>query len=632
MLPLFRRRKEWVRWVMLAVIVAIGMTTVLLFVDTPTGMRVGLGHREVASVAGQPITAGEFGRYYRQLYETYRQVYQLDRQDPNVVRQLGIEQQALNQLIRQYAAAYAARELGLQVPPDELRRAILQIFSNDGVFVGTEQYKQILQANNISVSEFEAAMQRDLLAEKLREVLTDGITVTEEELRQAFAETNQQVKVRYVVFDPESLTDVEVPEERLREFFETRQEDFREPEQRRVTLVSVYVKPTDVEVTDEDIARETPQATEDEQVHARHILIRVEEGKEDEARRKAEDILRRLRSGENFERLAREYSEDPASAAKGGDLGFFGRGQMVPEFEQAAFALEPGEISGLVRSPFGFHIIQTLEKTRPGEAARRSQAEFNARLKKAAEQSREIAQQIAQEVRAGASLEDVAAKHSIEVFQTRFFSEAEGVPTAGAGRDFTRQIFAAQTGSLVGPYDAAGRFLLARVDEVKPSRIPPLEEIREQVIAQYRRQEADQLARDNAQAFFRAVTAEGKDFEAAAAESRLSLTTTDFFRKGVNIDDNLRFSPEVHDQAFSLQPGGVSTPVLVAGKYIVFQVVEKTPFDEEAFQAQRASIAEQLAQQKRTEFFNAYIQNIIENLRRENLILINQELVRDLTG
>ncbi|GAB4254292.1 MAG: peptidylprolyl isomerase [Acidobacteriota bacterium] len=632
MLPLFRRRKEWVRWVMLVVIIAIGVTTVLLFVRTPSGMRAGLGYREVAKVAGRPITANEYGRYYRQLYETYRRVYNLDKQDPDIVRQLGIEQAALNQLIRQYAAAYAARELGLRVPADELRDNILRVFSDNGQFVGTDTYRRILQANNVTVREFESAMERDLLVEKLRQVLTDGITATPDEIRQAFAEANQQVKVRYVVFDPAAMEEAEVSEETLRKYYEENQDEFREPERRRVTLANIYVKPTDVEVTEADIEAEMGEAKGDEQVHARHILIQIEDDNEEAARKEAEEILRQLRQGADFEKLAREHSDDPGSAAKGGDLGFFGRGQMVPEFERVAFSLKPGEISDLVRTPFGFHIIQTLEKTSPGEAARRAQAEFNARLKKAAARGREIANQIAAAVRQGTPFEDAVKEAGFEVLQTRYFTGAEGVPTAGAGQDFTQQVFNAQKGELVGPYDAAGRYLLARIDDIQEAHVPPFDEIRDRVAEQYRKQEADQLAQDKAQEFFRRATREGQDFETLAKELGLEVTLTDFFRKGVNIDDNLKFSPEVHDQAFTLDPGKVSTPILVAGKYIVFQVAEKTPLDEEALQAQWDTLAEQIAQRKRSEFFNAYVQQVIEELRKKDLILINQELVRDLTS
>jgi peptidyl-prolyl cis-trans isomerase D len=632
MLPLFRRRKEWLKWVLLLVIVALGVTTVLLFVDTPGGITGGVGVQEVAVVAGNPITASEFGRYYRRLLEAYRELYNLDRVDPEIVRQLGVGQQALNQLIQQYATSHAAERMGLDVAPDELIGEISRLFQENGAFIGTERYKQILRMNNLSTREFEEAMRRDLLALKLRNILTDGIVATPDEVRRSFLEENQEVRVRHVAFDPAALGVAEISDEQLREFFEERPEEFREEERRRITYTSAFVPPTEVAITPEDIEEELADVPAEEQVRARHILLRVPPGDDDpEARRRAEDLARRIRAGADFEELAREYSEDTASAAGGGDLGFFGRGQMVPEFESVAFAQDPGQVSEPVLSPFGFHIIQTIEKTGHEDATRRPVAEFNARVRLANERSGELAEALLSEIREGAALEEVAESHSLEVVTTPLFDRFEGAPVT-LGADFDSRVFTASVGDILGPFPSAGRHFLARVDEIVPSRIPDFEEVRDEVAERFRRERGETLAMERADEFFAEALSEG-EFEAVAQRHGLPIVETDWFRKGTTIDeDGLRFSPEVHDQAFSLDVGDISTPIPVAGRYFVFQVVEKSSVDESRFEREKPSLRERLTEQKRNEFFNAYVQNIVSSLRRDDKIAINQRLVDDLTG
>jgi peptidyl-prolyl cis-trans isomerase D len=630
MLPLFRSKKEWLKWTLLLVIVALGFTTVLLFVRTPAGITSGVGAQEVARVAGHAVSVYEFRRQYQRMIELYRQLYNLDRQGPEVLKQLGLGQQALNQLINQYAGLYEAEQLGLTVSDSELIEEIqnMAAFQQDGRFIGMEQYRRILQANNLTVTQFEDAMRRDILNDKLRNILTDGISATTDEVRRDFLDQNQEVKLRYVLFDPEEMDLGDPSDEDLKAYYEEKQEDFREAEKRKIKYLTVYVKPTDVEVTDEEIEAASTDVPDQEQVRARHILIRVEED-EAESARKAEDLLAQLRRGADFAELAREHSDD-TSAAKGGDLGFFTRGQMVPEFEQAAFALGEGEISGLVRTPFGFHIIQTLEKT-TGSGQQRSVAEFQARSAKAERLSSELADEIAVEVRGGKSLEEVAQERSLEVQESDFFERATGIPGMAVGQPFMERVFSLNRGEVIGPEATAGQYQIAELVDVVAARIPEFEEVRENVAELYQEERGRDMARETAQAF-RDELREASSFEDLAKSKRLSVTTTEFFKKNSTIDDNLRFSPDVHDQAFSMQVGDFSSPIAVAGTSVVFQLVEKSAVDEEKFSREQLDIRDRLTEQKRAQFYTEYVRNVVDELRRTEEIVINQRLLDDLTS
>src|SRR5690606_20026321 len=271
MLPLFRRKKSWLKWVLVLVIAGLGISTVFLFVGTPTGFTTGPAGQEVAVVAGERITAAEFRRQYLQLYDFYRQAYNLDQQDPEIVRQLGIGQQALNQLISEYAMGKEAENLGITVTPDEVVERISQfpVFRENDSFIGAERYKQILMANNLTPREFEEAVRRSILRQKFQNVITDGIIATPQDVRQEFLDANQGVRVRYVYFGASEAVQEEVDEERLQKFFEERQEEYRESEQRRISYVALIVDPSSVEVTEEQIQAQLAEVPEEEQVRAR---------------------------------------------------------------------------------------------------------------------------------------------------------------------------------------------------------------------------------------------------------------------------------------------------------------------------------------------------------------------------
>ena len=633
MLQLFRKKKEWLKWVLVLVIFGLGFTTVLLFVRTPdTGVRGGVGVQEVARIAGHTVSAAQFRRHYQRVLEFYNQMYNLDKQDPAIVRQLGIGQQAINQIVNQYAVAEEARESGLSVTDEELVEAISRfpVFQENGRFIGSDRYRQILQYSGMSTQEFEDSMRRDILAEKFRNVITDGVQATKQEVRQDFEATNLTVKVDYVVFDPAKVKVEDISDEKLLAYYEENQETFREAEKRKIKFTEVFVSPDEVEVTPEQVEAEVPSVAAEEQVRARHILIDLAGG-EAAARKEANRILREIRQGADFEMMAREFSTDESSALRGGDLGFFTRGRMVPEFETVAFSLAPGQVSDLVRSPFGFHIIKSIAKTEKDKASQLPVAEFQARLKESESRSKALAEEVVQLARGEGGLAGAGETYSLRVAETDYFDNASGIPGLGVGADFVQDVFALSPGEVTEPYSVGGVFVVAQLVDTKPARLPELEEIRSEVAEDYTETRRRTLAEEEA-ADFRQKAMKAESFAAAAKESGLKVTATDFFKRGANIDENLRFSPRVHEEAFALDVGGISTPIVVADKYILFQVAERSPIDEVKFGEEKSQIFDRLTEQKKNEFFSAYIENAVAELRRNEQIAINQKLVDDIAG
>ena len=626
MLDLFRRRKSGLKWTLWIVIFALSGGMVLLFVDVPTGVGGTLGNRDVAVVAGNRITVAEYRRAYGRLYEAYRQNYRLDSPDPAILKQLGLPQQVLDGLINRYAVNHEASRLGIEASPQEVAEYIATdpIFQEDGIFIGAERYKQILQANNFSISEYEGSVRMDILGQKLRSVLTDGIMPTLEETRQEFVNRNQKIKLRYLTIDPKEVEPKQVTEEDLQAYFEEHGNEYQVAEQRRLKYVKVSVEAGELELREDDIRIRMATLNESERVRASHILISTENREDTEARETASEILSQVREGTDFAELAKKHSDDPGSGTRGGDLGFFQRGQMVPEFERTAFSLEPDEISDLVKTQFGYHIIKVTEAPK---IDRRKVAEEQLREEEAKAQALNVATKMIYQVREGARLYDITQQHGLEMKETTFFSLGDVVPGLQVRSDFNQQVFTLSAGQVIErPYESGNTYLVAELLETQPAQPMTLEEARGRVTNDFKSTRGEEIARERA--FALSVSAgQEKSLTKAARVQGLKTTSTDFFKQGDSIDETLGSARAVHERAFHMEPGEISPAILLSDRYVVFELAEKSPVDEKVFEQDKKQIREELTGRQRTEFYQAWLKSLISRLYEEEQIQVNRKVV-----
>jgi len=627
MLDLFRKKKAGLKWILWVVIVGLGGSMLFLFVQTPGGTGVGLGNRDVAVVAGNSITLTQFRRRYNQIYESYGQILPLLQGDPEALRQLDLGKQALDPLINAYAIHYGAQAMGIEATREEIREYItnLPLFQQNGQFIGTEGYLQILQANNVTPAEYEDEMGREIVGTKLARVITDGIRATPEEVRQEFLESTEEIKIRYAAIDPEEVAPETLEVEDLRAYFEEQKEYYRTPEQRKVKYVIFSVQLDEVELTEEQIQNRMASIAEKQEVRASHILLTLPSS---DARQRGEEILEKLRAGADFGELAKEHSEDPASAANGGDVGFFERGAMVPEFENAAFSLEPGEISDLVVTNYGFHIIKVTEVHLVDS---RALAESALRQEEGEKLAKNLAAKVAREVSTGSNLETAAERYNLEIQESPFFRLGDVLPDLRVRNDFNQQVFTLSQGETIGPYDQGGTDLVAQLMEIQPSALSEFEVVQDQVTTDLKLSLGEDIARERAFAFAQALKEE-PSFEEAAARENLQVTTTDFFKRDASIDDELGYATEILSRAFRMKEDEHSPALSVAGKYVVFQVAEKSTVDEERFEQDKEELLLQITDEKKNRFFSAWVQNVISTLYEENKIHINQPLVDSIAG
>lgn len=477
----------------------------------------------VARVGDTPISQQEFDIAQRQQLERLRGMFGSDF-DPKMFDTREARAATLDGLLSQRALELEAQREGVQVTAERVRQLIAAepAFQQNGRF-DYERYKTLLQAQGYSEQGFESQVRQDLRRRALLQAVASSSVVPRavtEHLRRLIDEERQVRELRFNASDFRAK--LAVTDEQIKSFYDANQDDFRQPETAKVEYVILTL---------DDIARDivVPESEAlayyeqnkarfgaDEQRKASHILFTAGDGgtAKDKAgaRKKAEEILAQLRTNpKDFERLAREYSKDPGSAANGGDLGQFGRNMMVKPFEDAAFKLKPGEISDIVESDFGFHIIKLTEvvpaQTKPF-AQVRGDIEADLRRQAAQKKFAEAAEIFTNTVyEQSDSLRPVADKLKLQV-QTVDALPRTGVPARpGTPQIFTQRLLEAvfSPDSISGKrnteaIEIAGNTLAAaRIIEHRPAQVRPLADVRDQVKQRVEQREASRLAREAAE-------------------------------------------------------------------------------------------------------------------------------------
>ncbi len=386
----------------------------------------------VAFVNGEPITNRDLETTYQRLYSNYRE--QLgDQLNEDLLKQLNLRFQALNILINRRVMLDEARRLGFDIGDAELAQSIAQVpaFLNENGQFDPERYKAVLQQQRPAMSpgKFEAQQREQLLINKLEDFVKSTVHVTEEEVLREFFLDSQEINLELIKFDPSELSSrVRLSDSQLQEYYDNNHDEFLAGEQvdARVVRFPTFRWAESIEIPETSIREaydKDPQAfAQEERVKARHILVKVPRNglpyQIQEAEKRVNGLIEKLNAGEDFATIAIAASDDPGSAAKGGDLGWFPRGQMVAPFEEAAFAAETGVIVGPVRSEFGFHIIKVEDRSEPGvQPFETVRQDIKTSLQQAqAEQlAAKRADEIEAELMAGRSLGEIVADLDFEI-------------------------------------------------------------------------------------------------------------------------------------------------------------------------------------------------------------------------
>jgi peptidyl-prolyl cis-trans isomerase D len=638
MLDLMRRARKQLNWILWLVIIGLGAGMVLLFVDRPGLTRGPLGYEEVANVEGNPITAKEFRQSYLRLYDIYRRAYNLTSSNSGLLKALGLDKQVLNQLISTEVILLEASKMGISATNDEVADVIYKIpaFQENGNFVGSARYEQILKANNTTPTEFEEGIRRDIIREKFQSIITDNLTVTPEDVKQEYVNRNQEAVIQFVAIDPAEVEKKLQPAESdLKAYFDQNKARYQTGEQRKIEamIFDVGQLASQTKVSEDELRRRFQANPGEEEVRASHILFKVEDpSKEEEVRKQAAQVLQEARKGADFAKLAEKYTQDPSGKGSGGDLGYFGHGKMVPEFDKAAFSLPVGRISDLVKTQYGFHIIKVTDKRLPTFESKRTVLEIEARREQAEKIAGQQANKAYAELMGGKKdFNTVAKEYGAVAATTAYFTQTEPIPQLATPAEFSSQVFEIKKkGDLGKPFKAWRGWFIPRLVDIEPPRPPEFARVKDKVLADYKRDKAQEASKQ--QAFDLAKAAKDGNLEAAAKKFNLSVTTTKPFKRDGSPDPALGASPEVASKAFSMKPGEVSQPIQSGPKFVVFKLKEKTQVDMAKLETDRENLRQTLINQKKNSFFGSYVSSLVEKRRAENKITINQPLIDQIVG
>lgn len=601
----------------------------------------------VAIVDNQQISARQFQRAYENVRTSYRNIYK-DQWSADLEQSLNLKQQTLQQLIDVQLMDAEARRVGLTVSDDEVRTSItdLPAFQAYGSF-SPERYRRVLRSFRMTPQEFEEDQRTQLLVQKLRDFILATVSVSDDEVYSLFQTRQEKVNLEFLKIASAELIDaVKVEPSDLTAYYDTHRESFRQPERVRFSYATYPADHFAAEITivDHDIeafytANKDRRFTTPERVQARHILFSPgpNDSAEDtaEVRKEASAVLEKVRAGEDFAALATDHSQDTATAANGGDLGFFPRGRMVKPFEDEAFRLAVGEVSDLVETQFGYHIIK-VEAKEP--AAVRPLEEVTEEIRevlteeRASERAQAAAQEDYDKIQAGASLTDVVEARGLTVEESPLVGRDETIPNLGRQPQVTRAAFNTDPNTVSPPVKVDDTTYLILPLEKRASQIPDFESITDEVEGRYRSEQAEQLAKEKAEALLAQVK-ESKSFDPVMTEleetEALDVEETGLFTRQGGYIPKIGSLPDLKKAAFhATEDNPVIPDVYLWGGHafvaILREAVSPSPSD---FEEQKETLRQELLTRKQA---NA-ARGLIEYLKKRATIETHPDALAQLS-
>jgi peptidyl-prolyl cis-trans isomerase D len=637
MLDRMRRHKGWLKWSLALVVLTFVVFYIPDFLTTPTGAA---PSEVLAEVEGEPITVGAFTQRYNAQVQAYRNAYGGQIND-QLIKQLGIDRQILNSLVDEEAMVAESRKQGITVTDVEIRERILALpgFQENGKFIGEQRYRQLLQFQNppMTTADFEKSLRRALQIEKLRNALTGWMSVSDAEVVAEFKRRNEKVKLDVVPITAEAFKNqVTVNDADLYAAFEKDKERYRIGEKRKIKYAILNVDQVRQSITvpeseiDAFYKQNLSQYQTPAQVRASHILFKTEGKDEKAVQAQAEEVLKQVKApNADFAALAKKYSEDESNASNGGDLDYFGRGRMVAEFEQAAFAMKNGEISNLVKTSFGFHIIKVVDNkpdsTRPLSEVR-TELEEQLKWQKAQAEAEKIAKSLEATIKTQADLDRIAKERSMIVTETGLLLSGEPIQGVGSQPELSGRLFGMKEGEVTPAMRVAAGWVFATVTGRQDAYVPKLDEVRERVTDDVKQTKATELAKQRASAIA-AELKTAKDFAAAVKKAGLEIKTTELVARGTAIPD-IGISETIDTAAFALPQGGISDAITTPTGTAIVRVAEKVDVTDAEVESGKDQLRDELSNTRRDKFFGAYMQKAKTGLK----ITIREETLARITG
>jgi peptidyl-prolyl cis-trans isomerase D len=639
------RKKENVRRIMWATVILIVPAFVVFYGWSSLGSRKEVVLPFAAKVDRYEISLEEFQQQYTDTIAELRNNYKQDITE-DMVKRLRLPEKVLDQLIGQYLVLREAKKLGIRVDDSELMMIIAsnQAFAPGGRF-DPRLYQEWLYQRGKTAAGFEYELRNDIIQRKLQFLLQDFVKVSDAEVKEAFRKQYEAMNVAYISFTPqEFMQPGKVTEPEMQKYYDQHKVEFTIPPQYRAQYLTITpadlaktIKVTDAEIQQYYEMNQSEFATP-EQVHARHIIVQLPENatpqQQQMAQNKISQALTRIRSGEDFAKVAQEMSEDGA-AKKGGDLGFFGHGEMDQTFEQVAFSTPIGKVTDIFQTKFGYHIVKVEAKK---EARTQPLAEVKATIsKKLAElnaetKAQELADEILKESISTPNLPELAKKYIFPIADTGFLS-GNGTSGLGANPEFLKTVENLAVNAIGGPVKTEKAILVVQLKEKKDATIPTFAEVKEKIRIQLALADAANIANLKAKEA-QALAQKGTDLAEVAKQVGVQVKSPEPFTFFSHVQQE-NASREFAATAFLLPPGKTSGLIEDRDQntgslrgYYILKMLERSGIDEGKYLAEKDKVTKALIQIRQKQAFQEWITTLTKraNIKR------NEKLIQSYYG
>lgn len=590
-----------------------------------------------AKVNGEVIGMREYADAYQNLTKQYRDALGSSFSE-KMAEELHLKDKVLDDLVSRVLILQEGRRLGLAVGDEELREVIESIpsFQVNGQF-DPRIYERFLRLNRMSAEDFERTERERLLLSKVVGLIRlNGGKVSEEEILEIYLFENERINLDFIKVTPDSFKgEMSFNEVEVKDYYQKHQEEFRVP-----TFIQVQYlifRPSDfeakVQVSPDEVKRsydlQKDRFKTPKQVRAREISIKVgpqdPPDKVEEKRKRAEDILEKAKKTKDFGSLAKQYSES-ATASKGGEMGWIQRGAIDEQTETTLFSLKAGEVSPVVRSPAGFSILKIEEvqeeKQKSFEEVKDQILQALKKEKARADASRN-ADDAFYSVFRSRDLEKFAREKDVPIKTTGFFKEGDEVLEIGKNPSFYSSAFSLKVGEISPVVSIPPNFYILKLMDKNDSRIPPLEEVKEEVKRKVIGMKSEEKARQVAEDIHNQMR-KGKALREIAKERGFQMEETGLFTRTAGVIPKIGPSKEPIGILSSLtEKNPVPKEVLrTKDGYFVVRLQTLEPPDMSKFPSVKKDLEKRLIYQKQEEFFQSWL----NQLRAKAKIDINQEV------
>jgi peptidyl-prolyl cis-trans isomerase D len=634
MFDLFRSRDKAVRYLLTGMLALVALSMVTYLIPGAGSGSTGTANDTTvaAQIGNQQVTAQDVSRAVRNMTQ--------NRQLPPELLSIYVPQ-IVNQMINERIMAYEANRLGLKVTPEDTDTAIVDTLPpqlvKDGK-VDSATLSAMLQQEGMTLASLKDSTSRTLLVNRLEQIVVNGVVVSPREIENEYKKRNEKIKVQFAVLTAARFQKESEPSEaELKTYYDSHKSDFKTPEKRSYAVIMLdpvaigaQSVPTEAQLQSEYNSRRT-EFQVPERVKARHILLKSDASNDAQVKTKAEALLKQIQGGADFAKLAKDQSQDPGSGAQGGELGWVVRNQMVPEFEKATFSLGVGQTSGLVKTAYGYHIIQVeaheQAHLQPFDDVK-TQLTSDYEKRQANQKMQDLSDKAVAALHKDPSHPDqVGQSLGLPVIHADNVAAGDPIPQIGPSKEFSDAVVALRKGEVTaGPVALQnGKAVIVEVTDLQPARQASLEEAMADVKNRAGKDKLDKVIAEKAKELASKTQAMGGDLEKAAKSMNIEVkTSADVDRQGTI--ESLG-TASTNPDAFGKPVETVIGPINVPSGQAVIKVVSKTPADMLALPLMSNGIRDELKQQKQRDRAQLFQDGLRSRLTADGKLKIHQDVI-----